>query len=61
MSRCIHLKKVIKGLITAEDISLDDLAADEWLVLCETEIVLEIMACYQHILDGKNTRLNPCP
>lgn len=54
LRRLRWLKKAIaiKGLIGSEQIILDDLTADEWLVLHQIEIVLETMAYWQRILEG---------
>ena len=39
------LKKAIKVIIATEQVMLDDLTTEEWLLLHQIEIVLETMAC----------------
>ena len=53
LRRTRWLKKAIKGLIASEQISVEDLTPDEWLVMHQIEIVLETMAYYQRILEGE--------
>ncbi len=53
--RCLRfLKKAIKSLIAAEEITCHDLSDDEWKVLHQIEITLETMAEFQRILEGES-------
>ena len=51
LRRTRWLKKAIKGLIASEQISVEDLTPDEWLILHQNEIILGAMAYY--ILEGE--------
>ena len=45
-------KKAIKGLIASEQATIEELTTDEWLVLHQDEVTLEMMVCSWRILEG---------
>ena len=53
LRRLRWLKKAIQSLIVSEQVTLENLTPDEWLVLHQVEIVLETMAYWQRILEGE--------
>ncbi len=48
------LKKAILGLLAAEEVSCESMLPEEWSILHQIEIVLETMAPFQCILEGKS-------